>query len=183
MNQLIFRSQFPLNRVLSSHLSSWCTEFTRRWTVLATTGWVDLIRCHCRVMIRVQPVHPNAIVRNLSVWSCIVNVSRGVQYSSILRIILSRVQLWLLPKHGAIQWDPCKSNRWDADSIQPTFRIQDIINQGLQLQEDRLPEKVLWMLRVRSQMQRILQMLQLRKLSLTLYLYSLLIAGRIISGQ
>ena len=79
------------------------------------------------------------------------------------RLILQGLQLRLLPEHGVVQRGEGQGNRLDhgQDNV---LRLQILIlDQGLQLQENRLFQEILRVFQPRGQLQQILQVQQLRE--------------------
>jgi hypothetical protein len=79
---------------------------------------------------------------------------------------LPRLQLRLLPEHCGVQRSASQGYRRDGAEGLTALGVQEHVGQGLQLQEDRLPEEVLRVLQPGSRLQSALQMLQLRELRL-----------------
>lgn len=82
------------------------------------------------------------------------------------------MQLRLLPEHQRVRGGAGEGDRRDADKGGSALRKQGL-SEGLQLPQDRLPEEVLRVLQPRSGMQRLLQVLQLRKLQSLINIYLL----------
>ena len=61
----------------------------------------------------------------------------------LVRLVLQGLQLRLLSEHPGAQRDPREGHRRDDDEVLAAVRLQNGISEGLQLQEDGLPEEVL----------------------------------------
>ena len=140
------------------------------WTAKKTTKGVESRDSRCQETTQTRKARWNATARSLDAWNYTANALHEVDVLW-LRIFLCGLQLWVLPEHPRVQRGASQSHRRHADQDHHLWIQKILLDQGLQLQEDWLSEKILWMLQPGHRLQRVLQVYQLRKCLQLIYKY------------